>query len=162
MVLIVYEWVYFVFSEVVCVVVELFLICVNVVCEVVRPILLWVVVVCMVVWPILLSVIVYRGILFIVSFIWKVFFPGGGLVLGCFGQFVCIRYFEALIFLLYVVVCVWGLYLQLVHCVFGLFACLSSFFCCCFFYFPFVCVFSFSFSFSFPLLFFAGVGFLAM
>ena len=139
MIFIVYEWVRFVFCGVVCVVVEPFLLRVGVVCEVVRPILSWVVVVCVVVWPILLSVIVYREILFIVSFIWKVFFFSWGLLI--LGQFVCIWYFGALVFLLRVVVCVWRLYLLYVYCVFGrLFV----------FLFPFVRgFFSFSFSFSF-------------
>ena len=34
------------------------------------------------------------------------FFSGELLVLGCFGQFVCIWYFGELIFLSYVIVCV--------------------------------------------------------
>ena len=77
MIFIIYEWVYFVLSGVVYVVVEPFLLRV---CVVVRPILLWVVVVvCVGVWPILLCVIVYWEILFIVSFILQVlFFFGRG------------------------------------------------------------------------------------
>ena len=65
-----YKWVCFVFSGVVCVVVEQFLLRVGVIYVVVHPILLWLVVVgCVIVWPFLLSVTVYWGILFIVSLI---------------------------------------------------------------------------------------------
>ena len=53
-------------------------------------------------------------------FVWKMFFSKGLLVVGCFGRFVYIIYFEALIFLLYVVGFVWGLYLLSLNYVFGL------------------------------------------
>ena len=72
----------------------------------------------------------------------SVFFSWGLLVLGYFGQFVCIWYFSVLIFLLYVVICVRGLYLLLVYCVFCLFMFFIFF---SFMFFPFSFLFSFSF-----------------
>ena len=124
----------------------------GVVYVVARPFLLCVRIVLLVVWPILLCLIIYKGTLFIMFFIWRgFFFTGGLIVLWCFGT---------LIFLLYVVVCGWGLYLLSVYWGFGLlFVCLLMWFFS-FFNFYFVRVFFFSFSFSFGRKFFSHVHFL--
>ena len=64
----------------------------------------------------------YKKVLFIIFFTWKVFFFFTGVLIfhGCFGKVVWIRYFEALIFILYVVIREWGLWLPTLYGVFAL------------------------------------------